>query len=126
MSDKKTVLIVEDEKLLSQAIKIKLEKNNFLVHEAFDGQEGLAKALEKHPDIILLDLILPVMDGVTLLEKLREDDWGKNVPIIILSNLSDASLIEESKEKGVNSYLIKTDWKLDQVVEKVREAVDKA
>ena len=91
--------------------------------EAFDGGEGLAIALEKHPNLVLLDIVLPVMDGVTLLDRLREDEWGKNVPVIILSNLSDASTIEESKDKGVNSYLVKTDWKLDEVVAKVRETL---
>ena len=124
MSDKKTiVLLIEDERLLSKAIKRKLEKGGFEVLEAFDGGEGLAIALEKHPNLVLLDIVLPVMDGVTLLDRLREDEWGKNVPVIILSNLSDASTIEESKDKGVNSYLVKTDWKLDEVVAKVRETL---
>ncbi|KKQ51839.1 hypothetical protein A2865_04415 [Candidatus Woesebacteria bacterium RIFCSPHIGHO2_01_FULL_39_17] len=124
MSDKKsTVLLIEDEKLLSKAIKKKLEKNGFDVLEAYDGGEGLAVALEKHPDLILLDIVLPLMDGVTLLDRLREDEWGKGVPVIILSNLSDASTVEESKKKGVNNYLVKTDWKLDEVVAKVREAL---
>ena len=124
MSDKKTiVLLVEDERLLSKAIKRKLEKGGFEVLEAFDGGEGLAAALEKHPNLVLLYIVLPVMDGVTLLDRLREDEWGKNVPVIILSNLSDASTIEESKDKGVNSYLVKTDWKLDEVVAKVRETL---
>jgi len=124
VSDKKsTVLLIEDEKLLSKAIKKKLEKNGFDVLEAYDGGEGLAVALEKHPDLILLDIVLPLMDGVTLLDRLREDEWGKWVPVIILSNLSDASTVEESKKKGVNNYLVKTDWKLDEVVAKVREAL---
>ena len=124
MNDKKAiVLLIEDERLLSKAIKRKLEKGGFEVLEAFDGGEGLAVALEKHPNLVLLDIVLPVMDGVTLLDRLREDEWGKNVPVIILSNLSDASTIEESKNKGVNSYLVKTDWKLDEVVAKVRETL---
>ena len=124
MNDKKAiVLLIEDERLLSKAIKRKLEKGGFEVLEAFDGGEGLAIALEKHPNLVLLDIVLPVMDGVTLLDRLREDEWGKNVPVIILSNLSDASTVEESKTKGVNSYLVKTDWKLDEVVAKVRETL---
>ena len=124
MSDKKAVvLLIEDERLLSKAIKRRLEKGGFEVLEAFDGGEGLAIALEKHPNLVLLDIVLPVMDGVTLLDRLREDEWGKNVPVIILSNLSDASTVEESKTKGVNSYLVKTDWKLDEVVAKVRETL---
>jgi DNA-binding response OmpR family regulator len=124
MNNTKTILIVEDEQLLSKAIRRKLEKNAFNVIDAFDGGEGLAVALEKHPDLILLDIVLPIMDGVTLLDRLREDPWGKDVPVIILSNLSDASIIKESRERGVNTYLVKTDWKLDEVVEKVKGALN--
>jgi len=124
MNNAKTILIIEDEHLLSKAIRRKLEKNAFSVIDAFDGGEGLAVALERHPDLILLDIVLPIMDGVTLLDRLREDQWGKDVPVIILSNLSDASIIKESKEKDVNTYLVKTDWKLDQVVEKVKQMLN--
>ena len=60
------------------------------------------------------------MDGITMLDKLREDDWGKKVPVIILSNLSKADSIRESRERGVNTYLVKTDWKLDEVIAKVK------
>ncbi len=118
-----TILIVEDEKLLAEAIKRKLEKNGFTVIIATEGGEGMQKALGEHPDLILLDIVLPLMDGLTLLERLREDNWGKNVPVIILSNLSDASTIKESKERGVYDYLVKTDWKLDQVVDKVKKTL---
>ena len=124
MGDKKKILIVEDERLLLNAIKRKLELNGFNVIEAYDGAEGFGVALEKKPDLILLDLVLPVMDGVTLLERIRENEWGKNVPIIILSNLSDASTISDSKKKGVNDYLVKTDWKLDEVIGKVKSTLD--
>lgn len=118
--NKKTLLIIEDEKLMVSALKKKLENENFNVLAAFDGAEGLKVALDKHPDLILLDIILPVMDGMTFLGKLRADSWGKDVPIIILTNLSRAATIEESKEKGVNTYLVKTDWKLSEVVQKVK------
>lgn len=124
MNDKKKILIIEDERLLLNAIKRKLEGSGFEVIEAHDGAEGFGVAKEKKPDLILLDIVLPIMDGVTLLERLREDEWGKDVPIIILSNLSDASTISESKKKGVNDYLVKTDWKIDEVVEKVKEALN--
>ncbi len=119
-NDKKTILVVEDETLMVNALKKKLEAEDFNVLVAKDGSEGLNIALEKHPDLVLLDVILPVMDGMTALKNLRADSWGKDVPVIILTNLSRAATIEESKKKGVNTYLVKTDWKLAEVVQKVK------
>lgn len=121
MPDPKKILIVEDERLLSEAVKRKLEKEEFEVTTAIDGQEGLVKAFGGHPDLILLDIILPVVDGLTLLDRLRKDSWGSKVPVIILTNLSDAETVSESRQKGVNDYLVKTDWSLNEVVAKVKE-----
>jgi DNA-binding response OmpR family regulator len=120
MNNKKyTIQVIEDEKMLSDAIKKKLDESGFDVVTSYDGKEGLDEALKSKPDLILLDLVLPTVDGVTVLDKLRGDEWGKNVPIIILTNLSRAETIEESKKRGVNTYLVKTNWKLDEVVEKI-------
>lgn len=116
----RNILIIEDESLMASALKKKLESEGLGVVWANDGLQGLNIALQKHPDLILLDIVLPSMDGMTLLSKLREDEWGKNVPVIILSNLSRAATIEEGKEKGVNTYLVKTDWKLGEVAQKVK------
>lgn len=114
------ILIIEDEALMAAALKKKLESEGFQSLWANDGAEGLKVALDKHPDLILLDIVLPTMDGMTVLGKLREDAWGKDVPVIILSNLSSAATIEKGKEKGVNTYLVKTDWKLSEVIQKVK------
>lgn len=118
--DRKLVLIVEDEQLLVSAIKRSIVKLNIDVVSANDGQTGLDLAFEKKPDLILLDIVLPALDGLTVLKKLREDGWGKEVPVLILSNLSRAESIAESKKEGANEYLVKTDWKLSEVVEKVK------
>lgn len=122
MNDKKiyTIQVIEDENLIASALEKKLKNEGFDVYVTNDGKQGLDAALEKKPDLILLDLVLPSMDGVSILDTLRGDDWGKKVPVIILTNLSKAETIQESKEKGVNSYLIKTDWKLEEVVKKVK------
>jgi len=117
------ILIVEDESSLSKALKDKFTKENFEVLLAEDGQKGLKVALEKHPDIILLDIVMPVMDGITMLEKLRLDDWGKNVPVIMLSNLSDETKVEDSVRLGSRHYMVKTDWHIDDVVKKVKEVL---
>lgn len=117
------ILVVEDERLVREAIKRKLLGAGMTVLEAVDGQEGLDTALREKPDLILLDILLPVMDGISVLEKLREDEWGKNVPIIILSNLYEAATVEESKKRGVYDYLVKTDWTLDDVLTKVKSTL---
>lgn len=118
------ILVVEDENQIRDVLTRKLKEEGFGVIEASDGKTGLDKALEEEPDLLLLDLILPEMDGMTLLEKVREDEFGKNLPVIILTNLENAEKIEESKEKGVNDFLVKTDWTLDDVVAKIRTTLE--
>jgi len=117
----KTILIIEDERPLLTALSSKLSHEGFSILQASDGETGLSMALEKHPDLILLDIVMPKMDGLTMLDMLRRDDWGKTVPIIVLTNLSDAARFEESMRKNVFDYLIKTDWKIEDVVIKVKE-----
>jgi DNA-binding response OmpR family regulator len=116
-----TVLIIEDEKLLLQALVCKFTQEGFTVFSASNGQSGLELARKKHPDIILLDLIMPVMDGMTMLRQLRQDKWGKDVNVIFLTNLSDAEKTNESAGLGVHNYLIKCEISLDDIVQKVRK-----
>ncbi len=105
---------------LLEGLKKKFAIEKFEVLEAPDGKVGLESALRNHPDLILLDILMPVMDGMTMLGKLREDSWGKDVPIILLTNLSDGEKIAEAMKKGVYDYLIKADWNINDVVKKVR------
>lgn len=123
MKTQKTILVVEDEKSLRDAIADILRLNNFIPLEAGDGKEGVEIALAKHPDLILLDLLMPVMDGVTALKKIREDTpFGANVPVIILTNLSanNEQLVEDVVTHKPMHYLIKSDWGIHNVVEKVK------
>lgn len=117
----KTILIIEDEEQLLQALKEKLTHEGFDTIEASDGQEGLQLALDNHPDLILLDIILPTMDGLTILSKLREDAWGKDAPVIILSNLADEETIKAGQANSVSDYLIKSNWTLGDLVQKVKQ-----
>jgi len=114
------ILIVEDEPALLGALSSKFSKEEFEVAEARDGEEGLEKALAEHPDLILLDIIMPKMDGMTMLERVRRDEWGKKVPVIILTNLTDDDKVEEAIKRGSHDYLIKSDWHINDVVVKVR------
>ncbi|QQG47360.1 MAG: response regulator [Candidatus Woesebacteria bacterium] len=115
------ILIIEDERPILKVLSKKLTNAGYEIISSSNGKEGLEVALKEHPDLILLDIILPGMDGMSLLTKLREDHWGSSVPVIILTNLGDGDRIVESKKKGVYDYLIKTDWSLTDVVSKVNE-----
>lgn len=123
MPEKKTILIVEDEKSIREALKEKLENNDFSVLVANNGQEGLDLALQKHPDLIILDIIMPVMSGIQMIEKLKEDIWGENVRIIILTNMMDTGKLPKASvnSKGVYKYIVKTDIKIEELVKQIRE-----
>ncbi len=116
----KKILIIEDEQSLLNALVSKFEKEDFAVISARDGEDGLEKALTEHPDLVLLDIIMPKMDGITTLERIRRDNWGKKVPVIMLTNLSDEKKVEEAIELGSRDYLVKSDWNINDVVKKVR------
>ena len=120
---KPSILIVDDEPLLLNILADKFNQENFSVSLAKDGKEGLEKALTDHPQIILLDIVMPVMDGMSMLKKLRLDEWGKNAKVIFLTNLSDANKIVESLHQDVSDYFIKSDWKLEDLVIKVKEKI---
>ena len=116
-----TILIIEDEASLQAALRDKFQGEGFTVHVAKNGDEGLEFAQKRKPDIILLDLVMPVLDGIAMLKKLREDEWGKTASVIALTNLSGKEELDKAIEGGVYDYLIKSDWKLEDVVAKVKE-----
>lgn len=126
LNKKVLMLVVDDEKMLVEAIKEKLIAEGFAVLVAYDGEEGLGLATKEHPDLILLDLLMPKMDGMTMLKKLREDSWGKNVPVIILTNLSSS---DEERNKDIAKleptyYFIKVDKSMDEIVEAIKERLN--
>ncbi len=123
----KTILVVEDEKDLRKAITDVLRHNNFLPLEASNGEEAIEVALAKHPDLILLDLLMPVMGGMAALKKIRADVWGTNVPVIILTNLSPdkEQLVKDVVTNNPMEYLVKSDWKLHDVIKKIKKVLKK-
>lgn len=124
MKPRKKILIIEDELPQLGALCDKFLKENFMIFEAQNGEDGLEIALKEHPDVILLDVFIPKMDGIEMAKKLREDEWGKEVPIIILSNSDDVETIELAMANHVFEYFIKSETKLDYIVEKVKELAD--
>lgn len=121
MAKQRKILVIEDDKSLRGAIVDVLRLKNFLPLEASNGQEGLGMALAEHPDLILLDLLMPVMNGMEALKKIRENEWGKNVPVIVLTvrSATDEKLIEDITSLRPAYYLIKSDWKIHDVVKKI-------
>jgi DNA-binding response OmpR family regulator len=111
-----TILIVDDEKSLQSVLKAKLIKENFSVLEAANGKDGLDLAISKRPDLILLDLIMPIME-------LRKDAWGKTARVIILTNLTDSTKVDEAKKHNSYEYLIKSNWKMTDLVNKIHECL---
>lgn len=124
----KKILIVEDETAMLKILVYRFKHEGFVIFKAKNGEDGLKFAFKEHPDLILLDIILPKIDGMTVLKRLREDEWGKNVPVIILTNLVEGEKVSKALEKGVYDFLIKTDWELEDVVKRVREklGIDKS
>ena len=116
MNPTKKILIVEDEISLINVLYDKFTKEGFTVIKAKDGKEGLAVALSDKPDLILLDINLPVMDGMAMLKELREHESGKNTEVILLTNSMNRSMVAEALEYGSHDYLVKSDWKLEDLV----------
>lgn len=114
------ILIVEDEQPLLKVLTDKFTEEGEEVITAQNGEEGLDSALKNHPDMILLDIRMPVMDGLKMLEKLRKDEWGVDTPVLILSNLNDSSSISEGMNNKITKYFVKSDWKLTDIVDEVR------
>ena len=123
MQNKKIILITEDEKILRDVLHSKLASEGFSVLEAKNGEDGLTISLREHPNLILLDLMMPKIDGMSMLKKLRADDWGKTVPVIILTNLTSA---DEGRNKDITEleptyYFIKTDKKIEEVIDSIKD-----
>lgn len=116
----KKVLIVEDEKPLLAALTASFDHTEIKVLTALDGDEGLKMALREHPQLILLDLVMPKMDGIAMLKKLRADKWGKDVKVIILTNLDDQKKVAEAVQHGVFDYFIKINWNIKDIIKKVQ------
>jgi two-component system alkaline phosphatase synthesis response regulator PhoP len=116
-----TVLIIDDEVDLRNLLKTKLLSEGFNVLEAENGKIGLEMILSLRPDIVLLDIIMPVMDGQKMLEELRKHEYGKEVPVIILSNLGRVDETVETIQFNVKDYLVKSDYEPEDIVDLVRK-----
>lgn len=119
----KKILIVEDDKFLRELIARKLIKEDFEVSEAVDGEEGIKKIIEEKPDLILLDLILPGIDGFEVLARMKKESALSSIPVIILSNLGQKDDVEKGLKMGAVDYLIKAHFTPGEIIEKIKVAL---
>ena len=125
MPNEKTILVIEDEDALQDAIKLKLERvGGFRYIPVNSGEAGLAFLEKEKPDLIWLDLLMPGMGGFLFLEKLRQDPALKNIPVVIVSVSASPEKIRRAFELNVVDYIVKSQYKLDDIVERIRGFVN--
>ena len=117
----KKILIIEDDKFLAKMLGRMLESHQYETILASNGKEGLLKASSDQPNLILLDIMLPDIDGFDLLETVKNNEKTKKIPVIIISNLGQPEDIQQGRSLGAKDYLVKSDLSLDEVVKKVRK-----
>ena len=117
------VLLVEDDVFLAGIYQKKFEMEGYKISTAGDGEKGLADAKKKKPSIILLDILLPKMDGFTVLKNLKADAATKDIPVILLTNLGQKDDVEKGLSAGAADYLIKAHFKPSEIVDKVKKVL---
>lgn len=117
------IAIIEDDSAIHQMYRMKFESEGFDVQLASDGRTGVELVRKFHPDIVLLDMQMPEVDGLAALRQIRAEDWGKSVPVIILTNLGEEESPKELKSLGISGYIVKADLTPRQVVARVKETL---
>lgn len=117
------IAIIEDDSVISQMYRMKFEADGFDVQIADNGRDGVTLAHHMQPDIILLDMQMPQMTGGEALMEIRKQDWGKTVPVIVLTNLGEEEAPKNIRSLGIHSYIVKADLTPRQVVERVKDAL---
>ncbi len=119
----KKILFIEDESALQKTFGEILSQEGYEMISALDGEAGLRLAKTKKPDLILLDLILPRVHGFDVLKQLKEDPKTKEIPVIVLTNLEGIEDVDKALELGATTYLVKAQYSLEEVVEKIKKAL---
>ncbi|MCX6728393.1 MAG: response regulator [Candidatus Saccharibacteria bacterium] len=118
------IAIIEDDPVISQMYRFKFEASEFEVQLANNGKRGVEMVKAFQPDLILLDLQMPEMGGAEALEIIRKNEWGKNIPVIILTNMGEEESPKKLRELGIHSYIVKANLTPNQVLKRVQEALD--
>lgn len=120
----KKILFIEDEPTLQKAINKFLENEGYEALSAIDGELGISMAKKILPDLILLDLILPKMNGFEVIKELKKDESTKNIPIIVLTNLEGSVDVEKAISLGAKDYLVKANYELKEIAEKINKTLN--
>jgi len=126
MAKQKTIVFVEDEPHLQEELTAAFVEEGYSVKSAYDGETGLALVQKEKPDLVLLDLILPKKDGFEVLEAIKSNDELKHIPVVVLSNLETAENVERAVRLGAASYLVKTNYEISNITQKVKTILDNA
>ncbi len=121
----KKILIVEDERIVRNLVKKKLVAEGYEVELAVDGKDGLEKIEEADPDLVLLDILMPRMNGIEFLEEIRKIEKFKKLPVIIVSNSGQPVEIDKARKLGVEEWIVKTEFDPREIIKKVNEQVGK-
>jgi len=119
----KKILLIEDESSLQKTFREVLEREGFEIMSALDGEIGIRLAKEKKPDLVLLDLVIPKINGLEVLKALKEDAQTKTIPVIVLTNLEGVDIVDKALELGATTYLVKSVYTLEEIVEKIKNAL---
>lgn len=119
----KTILIVDDNELVRKSLAAAIKSNELDVLTATNGREGLELALEKHPDLIATDVHMPELDGLEMISKIRSDEWGKKVPILVMTVDEAAESINKALTAGVTVYISKNVTDPAAIVDQIRTAI---
>lgn len=117
----KTILIVEDEKSYQDILLDKLGREGFNVVGAGNGQEGFKIAMDLHPDLIILDIEMPIVNGLAMLEKLRQEPWGAEAKVIMLTTYQDTDKISKAMNLGTYDYFVKTEIDIEDLVNTIKK-----
>lgn len=119
----KKILVVEDEEALRMSLVDSLTEEGFTVVSAVNGEEGLAQAHKENPDLILLDIVMPQMDGIVMAQKLKAEK-GDKIPMIILTNFDDPDHVRRAVESNIFDYFVKSDWRIKDIIAAVRKKLN--
>lgn len=122
----KKILFIEDESALQRAVSSVLTDQGYKMFSAMDGEMGILFARKELPDLILLDLIIPKKDGFAVLDELKKEPATANIPVIVLTNLEGNTDVERALTLGATTYLVKTNYKLEEIVEKIKNILEPA
>lgn len=117
------ILIVEDDRYISKMYQLKLSLEGYDVQVAENGREGVDKIKEFMPDIMLLDILMPELDGFEVLKIVKGDDATKNIPVLIMSNLGQEDHVEKGMKLGAIGYIVKSQYTPSKVVEKIKSVI---